>query len=75
MRGLLYADDLVLCGASEEVLKVMFGCFVGVYKRRGLKVNADKSKVRVLGGRKENMCQSFKYLGCALDESRTDSAE
>ena len=35
---------------SEEDLKVMTGHFVGVSRRRGLKVIADKSKVIVLGG-------------------------
>ena len=57
-------------GSESDVWMFCWGV-----KRRGLKVNADKSKVRVLGERKENMCQSFKYLGCALDESRPDSAE
>ena len=28
----------------------MVECFVDIYRRRGLKVNADKSKVIVLGG-------------------------
>ena len=28
----------------------MVGCFVELCRRRGLKVNATKSKVRVLGG-------------------------
>ena len=45
MRGLLYADDLVLCSESED-LRVT----VGVCKRRDLKVNADKSKVMVFNG-------------------------
>ena len=52
MPCLLYADDLVLCGESEEDLKVMVGCFVDLCRRRGLKVNASKSKVRVLVGEK-----------------------
>ena len=39
--GLLNADDLVLCGESEEDLSVC---------RRGLKVNTGKSKVMVLNG-------------------------
>ena len=38
LPGLLYADDLVLCGESEENLKVMVGWFVEVCRRRGLKV-------------------------------------
>ena len=46
--GLLYADDLVLCGESEEDLRAMVGWFAEVCRRRGLKVNAGKSKVMVL---------------------------
>ena len=45
----LYADDLVLCGESEEDLRPMLGRFVEVC-RRGLKVNAGNSKVMVLHG-------------------------
>ena len=46
LPGLLYADDLVICGELEEDLRVMMGCFVEVlYRRRGLKVNAGKSKM------------------------------
>ena len=48
--GLLYPDDLVLCGELEEDLKEMVGYYVEVCKRRGLKVNADKSKAMVLNG-------------------------
>ena len=47
--GLLYADDLVLCGELEEHLRVMVGHFVEVCRRIGLKVNAGKSKVISLG--------------------------
>ena len=43
--GLLYANDLVLSGESEEDLKVMVGHFVEVCRRRGLKFNAGKSKM------------------------------
>ena len=87
MPGLLYADDLVLCGESEEDLKVMVGCFVEMSRRRGLRVNADKSKVMVLGGKEGLGCEihgdvvqleqvsEFKYLGCVLNESGTDDAE
>ena len=54
---------------------------------RGLKVNAGKSKVMVLGGEEELECEvcidgirlehvyEFKYLRCVLDESGTDEAE
>ena len=48
MPVLLYADDLVLCGESEEDLRAMVGHFAEVC-RRGLKVNEGKSKVIVLG--------------------------
>ena len=44
LLGLLYADDLVLCG-EEENLRAVLGRFIEVCKRRGLKVNAGKSKV------------------------------
>ena len=37
LPGLLYADDLVLCGESEENLRAMVGWFVEMY-RRGLKL-------------------------------------
>ena len=30
LPGLLYIDDLVLCGESEEDLRAMVGSFVGV---------------------------------------------
>ena len=47
--SLLYEYDLVLCGNYQEDLKMMVDHFVEVCRRRGLKVNADKSKVIVLG--------------------------
>ena len=50
MPGLLYADDLVLYGESEEDLRAMVGRFAEGCRRRGLKVNAGKSRVMVLGG-------------------------
>ena len=48
LPGLLYADDLVICGESEENLRVMVGQFAELCRRRELKVNAGKSKVMVL---------------------------
>ena len=50
LPGLLYADDLVLCGESEEDLSAVVGRFIEVCRRRGLKVNACKRKVIVLDG-------------------------
>ena len=72
---LLYADDLVLCGESKEDLRAMVGWFVEVCRKRGLKVNAGKSKVIVMNREKgleyevhidgvhlEHVSE-FKYLG------------
>ena len=87
LSGLLYAGDLVLYSELEEDLKVMVGHFVEVYRRRGLKVNAGKSKVMVLGWEEGLGCEisvdelqleqvfEFKYLGCVLNELGTDDAE
>ena len=50
LLGVLYADDLVLCGESKEDLRVMVGWFSKVCRRRVLKVNAGNSKVMVLNG-------------------------
>ena len=44
LPGLLYADELVLCGQLEEDLVSMVGHFVEVCRGRCLKVNASKSK-------------------------------
>ena len=63
------------------------GRFVEVCRRRGRKVNADKSKVMVLNGEEGleyEVCVDrirlepvsvLKYLGCVLDELGTDRAE
>ena len=86
MPGIFYADELVLCGESEEDLRAIVGRFE-VCRRRELKVNAAKSKVMVLGGEEGLECEvfidgirlehvsEFKYLGCVLDESGTYGAE
>ena len=83
---LLYADDLVLCGQLEEDLRLTVGWFAEVCKRRGLKVNAGKSKVMILNGKEGLECNvhidgidlkhvsEFKYFGHVLDESGTDGA-
>ena len=76
MPGLLCADDLVFCVKSKEDLRAMVGRFVLVRRRRGLKVNAGKCKVIVLGGEEGMECEfcvdgirlehvsEFKYFGC-----------
>ena len=50
LPGLLYVDDLVLCGESEEDLRAIVGRFIEVCRRRGLKFNEGRSKVMFLGG-------------------------
>ena len=82
----MHYEGCVWCGESEEVLRAMVGCFVGVCRRRGLKVNAGKSNVLVLVGEEGLKCEvyvdrirlehvsEFKYLGCGLNESGTDKA-
>ena len=57
MPGLLYADDLVLCGESEEDLRAIVGRFTEVCRRRGLKDNAGKCKVMLLSGEEELECE------------------
>ena len=57
MPGLLYAGDLVLCEESEEDLRMMVGWFAEVCMRRGLKVNAGKSKVMVLNREEGLQCE------------------
>ena len=66
---------------------MMVGQFAEVCTRRGLKVNAVKSKLMVLNGEEGLECEvhvdgiclehvlKFKYLGCILDELGTDWAE
>ena len=49
----MYVDDFVLCGESEEYLRVMVGRFVEVRKRRGLKLNAGKTMVMILNGEQD----------------------
>ena len=87
LPGLFYADGLVVCGELlEKDLRAMVGWFVEVC-RRGLKVNAGKSKMMVMNGEEGLDCEvhvdgvclehasKFKYLGCVLNKSGTDRAE
>ena len=45
------------CGESEEYLRVTVGRFVEACRIRGLKVNAAKSKMMVLGGEEGLECE------------------
>ena len=76
MPGLFYADDLVLCDEAKEDLRTIVGRVIEVCRRRGLKANADKSKVMFIDGEVGLECEAyvngmrleivseFKYLGC-----------
>ena len=76
LPGLLYKDDLVLCGESEEDLRAMVGRFAEVCRKIGLKINAVKIKLMILNGEEGLKCEvhvdgirlehvsKFKYLGC-----------
>ena len=44
------SDLSIVCGESEDDMRVMVGHFVEVRKRRSPNRNADKGKVIVLGG-------------------------
>ena len=57
LLGLLYADDMVLCGESEEDLSAMVGHFAELCRRRGLKGNASNNKVIVLNGEEGLQCE------------------
>ena len=54
----LPTDDSVLYGELEKALKVMV-FLVELCRRRGLKVNADKSNVMVLGGEEGLECEIY----------------
>ena len=87
MPGLLYTDDLVLCGELDEDLREMVGWLAEVCRRRGPKVGAGKSKVMALNREEGLECEvhvdriyldhvsEFKYMRYVLDEYGTDGAE
>ena len=54
----MYEDDLVLCGEAEEDLRAVVGRFVEVCRSSSLKVNAGKSKVKVLNGEEGQECKA-----------------
>ena len=60
LSGLLYADDLVLCGESDDDLRAMVGHFDEVCRRRGLKVISDNSKMMVSNGEEGLECEVCK---------------
>ena len=74
LPGLLYADDLVLCGESEEDLKATVGRFVEVCRKRRLKVNAGKSKLMVLNGEEGLECEVH-VEGIRLEHVRLEQVQ
>ena len=68
----MYVDDLVLYDELEEDLRAMTRIFFkySKKKKRGRKVNADKSKVIVLGEEEEFVWEggaNGRYLGHVLE--------
>ena len=57
VTGFLYENDLVLCGEPKEDLRAIVGLIIEVCRRRGLKVNAGKSKVILLCGEEGLECE------------------
>ena len=52
-----YMQMIWFCGELEEDLRAMVGWFAKVCRRKGLKVNAGKSKVMVLNGEEGLECE------------------
>ena len=48
---LLYADNLALTAETQEEVEFMFGEWRRAVEKRGLKVNLEKTKMMVTGGR------------------------
>ena len=87
ISDLLYADDVVFVAESERELRELIDKFNRVCKRRGLKVNADKSKVMIMGGTEDDKCEiklngqvlehvkEFCYLGSTVNDRGTDESD
>ena len=86
LTGLLYADDIALCGELKEDLRAVIRQFFEVCRRSGLKYKGGRSKMMLLNGEERLECEiyvdgvllvhtsEFKYLGGVLDESDNDEA-
>ena len=83
----MYADDVVFMAETEEVLKVLINKFNNVCKRRGLKINVDKSEVMIVDGGNENrsevdlngkmleVVKEFGYLRSIMNDKGTDESD
>ena len=56
LASCMQMNDLVLWGESED-LRSIVGGLIKVCRKRGLRVNAGKSKVMVLGGEEGLECE------------------
>ena len=61
----------ILCGESEEDLRPMVKRFAEMCRRRGLKVNAGKSKVMMLNGEEGLECEVYHHYYYYLLRSTT----
>ena len=62
LPDLLYADDLFLCGETEEDQRAIMRRSAKVCRRRGLKVKASKSKMMILNGGEGLECESLGHV-------------
>ena len=60
----MYTNDLVLCGELEKNLCEMVVCVSEIKRKRGLKVNVEKSKMMALGRGTMSICK------LSVDEKR-----
>jgi len=80
---LLYADDMVLLGSSQENLQAKINCAADFFKERGLRLNLDKTKVIIFRrggpvskniwfswrGRPIRIVNKYVYLGIIFSSS------
>ena len=84
---LAYADDLVLIGRNENILKEKFMAIASAAKQFGLEINASKTKYMQLSKQPRSLTAltigdtdlesvtSFSYLGTTVDNSSSCSRE
>ena len=57
LLGLLYTDDLLICGESADDLRVMAERFEFVWQRKHVKAKANTNTEMVLRREKELLCE------------------
>ena len=87
IKTITYADDVALIAEEEEVMKDMLKKFRGWSEKKGLELNAKKTKImlfRKKGGRKKEvtfrwkeeeleMVKKFEYLGYTMKGNNSDT--